>query len=173
MLLFTESITDKTKVSFQVDRTTYHEVPEESDTFNEDQRYDEHGNEYRDDQAYDQNEEFQEDQEKFEGDEQYNDTDEQYQDGDFRERERKVQDQLEFEPEQPKLTPKQRWHRAYNKIVMQMNVSHFYYCDDESRSFDTFLMNTIFFHTAVFFECRLIFILYFLMFSFFPIYYSS
>ncbi|XP_026326093.1 protein unc-13 homolog A isoform X4 [Hyposmocoma kahamanoa] len=116
-----ESVTDKSKVSFQVDRTTYHEVPEESDTFHEDQRYDEHGNEYRDDQAYDQNEEFQEDQEKFEGDEQFNETDEQYQDGEFRERERKVQDQLEFEPEQPKLTPKQRWHRAYNKIVMQMN----------------------------------------------------
>lgn len=116
-----------------MDRTTYHEVPEESDTFNEDQTYDEHGNKYRDDQVYDdQQEEFQEDQEKFEGDEQFNETDE-YQDGEFHERERKVQDELEFEPEQPKLTPKQRWHRAYNKIVMQMNVSHFYYTDDQSR----------------------------------------
>lgn len=28
--------------------------------------------------------------------------------------------------ERPELSPKQRWHWAYNKIIMQLNVSFFF-----------------------------------------------
>lgn len=121
-----ESITDKSKVTFHDERTTYHEVPEEN-TFQESQeRFDDHRDEYRDDEYQDQDEAFREEDEKFEDQEQFNEQDEQYQeDSVFNEEERQPDDQLEFEPSQPKLTPKQRWHRAYNKVVMQLNVSLF------------------------------------------------
>lgn len=48
-----------------------------------------------------------------------------------RERERREEETLK--KEQPKLTPKQRWHRAYNKIVMQLNVSTLLNFNDEFR----------------------------------------
>lgn len=118
-------------MTFQVERPKYHEVPEESETFQEDEPYDEQGTDYQDDQTYDQNETFQE-EEKFEGDEQFNEADEQYQDSVFQEADR-IEEPLDFQPKQPKLTPKQRWHRAYNKIVMQLNVSTFVHFDDQSR----------------------------------------
>lgn len=105
-------------------------MPDEPETFNEHPRYDEQGNEYQDDQTYTQNEKFEEAEET---DEQFNEADEQYQDSVFKEAERREEEQLEFHPEQPKLTPKQRWHRAYNKIVMQLNVSTLFYMTMETE----------------------------------------
>ncbi|KAJ2949653.1 hypothetical protein O0L34_g15578 [Tuta absoluta] len=106
---------DKSKVSFQVDRTTFHEVPEEESYPEEDQPYDDQGPDYVDEQQYDGLQK----QETFDQDEQqFTETDEQYQD-----EKRQAEEAIEFKPEQPKLTPKQRWHRAYNMIVNQLNVS--------------------------------------------------
>ncbi|XP_075979594.1 protein unc-13 homolog A-like isoform X7 [Anticarsia gemmatalis] len=126
-----EPITDKSKVTFQDERTTYHEVPDESDAFNEAEGYDDQVEEYRDDDdtydMQDQEDTFREEREKFDEDqEQFQESDEQYPEEDsvFREsdeQERADEDTVEYQPEQPKLTPKQRWHRAYNKIVMQLN----------------------------------------------------
>ncbi|CAG4965731.1 unnamed protein product [Parnassius apollo] len=124
-----ELINDKSKVTFQDDRTVYHEVPEEFDTFQESRdSFDEPISEYHDDhQSYhDQDDAYREESEKFDDQEQYNETDEQYNEEDTvfqEEEERHKVEQLDFQPEQPKLTPKQRWHRAYNKIVMQLNKS--------------------------------------------------
>lgn len=116
-IILTETTTEKSKVSFQDERTTYHEVPDEN-SFHERQESFDQGVEFPDDEQF-QDEVYRD--EKFEEQEQFPE-DEQYQE-EFPEEERK--EQLEFEPEQPKLTPKQRWHRAYNKIVMQLNVSTF------------------------------------------------
>ncbi|CAH4021623.1 unnamed protein product [Pieris brassicae] len=106
-----ENTSDKSKVTFQDERTTYHEVPDET-AFHERQESFDQGGEFQDDEQF-QDDEYRD--EKFEEQEQ-----EQYQE-EFPEEERK--EELEFEPEQPKLTPKQRWHRAYNKIVMQLNIA--------------------------------------------------
>lgn len=106
-------------MSYKEDRTTtYHEVPEENEEVPE--AYDDA--EYRSDTYQDQN--FRED-EKFEelADEHYNEEEV------FQEEEsNEIQ---KFVPEQPKLTPRQRWHRAYNKIVMQLNVSTLLIIGDE------------------------------------------
>ncbi|XP_069360214.1 protein unc-13 homolog B isoform X6 [Maniola hyperantus] len=104
-----EPITDKSKVKF-------HEVPDEQDRFERQESFDQ-DNDYQDDQ--DQDETFRED-EKFQDQERF---DEQYpEDSVFnQEPNRHDEEQMVFQPEQPKLTPKQRWHRAYNKIVMQLN----------------------------------------------------
>lgn len=128
----TELFTEKSKVTFQDDRTTYHEVPEQTNGFHDTEPYDDNVEEYRDEDTYqDQDDTFREEREKFDEDqEQYQETDEQYQEEDsvFREeQERAEEDHTEYQPEQPKLTPKQRWHRAYNKIVMQLNVSTFFF----------------------------------------------
>lgn len=134
---FTEILTDKTKVTFD-DRTTYHEVPEEPDGFNESEQYDDNVEEYRDDEFPDQDDTFREEREKFDSQEQFQETDEQYQEEDsvFREEEERAEEErLDFQPEQPKLTAKQRWHRAYNKIVMQLNVSTLFDYDDGCRNF--------------------------------------
>ncbi|KAF9812636.1 hypothetical protein SFRURICE_018066 [Spodoptera frugiperda] len=118
----TESLTDKSKVTFQDERTTYHEVPEETDGFQEAEPYDDQVEEYRDDVSYtDKNETFIEERDKFDRPEHFQETDDTYPqstDSGFREK----QERAEEQPEQPKLTPRQRWHRAYNKIVMQLNV---------------------------------------------------
>ncbi|KPJ15782.1 Phorbol ester/diacylglycerol-binding protein unc-13 [Papilio machaon] len=121
-----EAISDKSKVTFQDERTTYHEVPEEFDTFQTSRdSFDDHGSEYQDEEQsfHDRDDAFREEPEKFE-EEQFNEVDEAYNEDDtvFQEdEEREKAEQLDFQPEQPKLTPKQRWHRAYNKIVMQLN----------------------------------------------------
>lgn len=101
----------------------FHEVPEGTPEFQED-TYDEQQDEFRDErEPYQEEEEEFRDDEKFQGDEQFNEGDEQYQEEEvFQEGEEEPQEK-EFKKEQPKLTPKQRWHRAYNKIVMQLNVS--------------------------------------------------
>lgn len=124
-------------MTFQDERTTYHEVPEVSTTFREaresyDDQVDEYQDDtYNDDTYRDQDDNFQgdkyEDQEQFQSDEQYPEEDSVFQE----DQGRTQKEQLEFKPEQPKLTPKQRWHRAYNKIVMQLNVSPFLYNDNE------------------------------------------
>ncbi|KAJ0175208.1 hypothetical protein K1T71_009349 [Dendrolimus kikuchii] len=124
-----ESITEKSKVTFQDERTTYHEVPEVSEPFrNARESFDEQTDEYQDDTYHDdtyrdQDDNFQgdkyEDQEQFQSDEQY-----QEEDSVFQEDQGRIQkEQVDFKPEQPKLTPRQRWHRAYNKIIMQLNLS--------------------------------------------------
>lgn len=107
-------------MTFKEDRTKYHEVPEENEEIPE--AYDDA--EYRSD-TY-QDESFRED-DKFEElmDDQYNEEEV------FQEEERN--EIVEFQPEQPKLTPRQRWHRAYNKIVMQLNVSTLLSIGDEIR----------------------------------------
>lgn len=107
---------DKSKVSFQDKHPTYHEVPED-DGFQRHESFDQDV-EYPDDQE-------QYPQDKFQDQERFDESDEQYpEDSVFNEEEqRHEQEQMDFQPEQPKLTPKQRWHRAYNKIVMQLNVS--------------------------------------------------
>lgn len=47
-----------------------------------------------------------------------------------------VPTQLKERPE-IKMTPRQRWHWAYNKIIMQLNVSIYYtLCDRTSPTFD-------------------------------------
>ncbi|XP_045501417.1 myb-like protein K [Colias croceus] len=107
-----ESI-EKSKVTFQDERTTYHEVPDEN-TFERQESFDEQGTEFQDDEQF-QDEAYRD--EKFEESEQFQEPEEQYQEEFPEER----QDEVVFEPEQPKLTPRQRWHRAYNKIVMQLN----------------------------------------------------
>ncbi|VVD02708.1 unnamed protein product, partial [Leptidea sinapis] len=106
-----ESSSEKTKVTFKEDRTKYHEVPDEN-TFQAQESFDENGSEFHDDQQF-TDDDYRD--EKFEEPEQFDESQEQYQD------EERVEDVMEFEPKQPKLTPKQRWHRAYNKIVMQLN----------------------------------------------------
>ncbi|CAH0399521.1 unnamed protein product [Chilo suppressalis] len=123
-----DSITDKSKVKFQDDRTTYHEVPDQTNGFHESEHYDEHADEYRDErEPFHEQETFHEEDEKFDDQEQFNEADDQYHDEDnvFHDEQRAEEDRIEFQPEQPKLTPKQWWHRAYNKVVMQLNVSNF------------------------------------------------
>ncbi|XP_052742482.1 protein unc-13 homolog B isoform X5 [Bicyclus anynana] len=113
-----ESLADKSKVSFHEERTTYHEVPDEQDRFERQESFDQDA-EYQDDQ--DQDETFRDDQ-KFQDQERFDENDEQYpEDSVFNEEQDRQEEQMDFQPEQPKLTPKQRWHRAYNKIVMQLN----------------------------------------------------
>ena len=93
--------------------------------------------EYRDDTYNDQDDTFRKDREKFDDQEQFQESDEPYQEEDsvFREeQDRPQEDRLEFQPEQPKLTPKQRWHRAYNKIVMKLNVSTLFDYNDGCRN---------------------------------------
>lgn len=122
--MFPESLIDKTKVTFKEDRTTYHEVPETTDTYR-DESFDEPQDDFP---ASDEREDnYTRDQEKYDDQEQFNESEEQYHDeNEFeKEQKRKLERKQEFKEEQPKLTPKQRWHRAYNKIVMQLNVSTF------------------------------------------------
>ncbi|XP_037292469.1 mediator of RNA polymerase II transcription subunit 1.1-like [Manduca sexta] len=114
-----ETITEKSKVTFQDSRTTYHEVPEENDRFQTQESFDEHVDEYQDD-TYREDDTFHEQDEKFDDQDQFQRDDQYQEDSVFQEQERH-DEQAEFQPEQPKLTPKQRWHRAYNKIVMQLN----------------------------------------------------
>ncbi|KAL4711010.1 hypothetical protein ACJJTC_017975, partial [Scirpophaga incertulas] len=125
---------DKSKVTFQNERSTYHEMPEEKNGFHESEHYDEHVDDYQDErEAYhDQHDTFHEDDDKFEDQEHFNETDENYQeDTVFNGGQRAEADRIEFQPEQPKLTPKQLWHRAYNKVVMQLNYA------DSLRSVNT------------------------------------
>ncbi|XP_073960325.1 unc-13 isoform X6 [Choristoneura fumiferana] len=122
-----ELITDKSKVKFQEERTKFHEVPEEQDTFHDRREsFVEQDSEFHEDREsfHDQDEQFSEEQEKFDDQEQFNEADEQYNEDDnvFQDdQDRQEEEPLDFQPEQPKLTPKQRWHRAYNKVVMQLN----------------------------------------------------
>lgn len=118
--LFTDSIADKSKVSFHEERPKFHEMPDEQDRFERQESFDQ-DNDYPDDQ--DQDQPFRD--EKFQDQKRFDEADDQYaEDSVFNEeQDRHDQEQLDFQPEQPKLTPKQRWHRAYNKIVMQLNVS--------------------------------------------------
>lgn len=127
---FSAEVIDKSKVTFQDERTTtkYHEVPEVPSAFQE-EPYDETVDEYQDEREpyHEQDETYQEEDEKFEDQEQFNEGDEEYQQEDsvFNEEQREEEERIEFQPEQPKLTPKQWWHRAYNKVIMQLNVSTF------------------------------------------------
>ncbi|XP_028166567.1 uncharacterized protein LOC114357243 [Ostrinia furnacalis] len=120
-----EEAIDKSKVKFQDDRTTYHEVPEQTNGFHE-EPYDDHPDEYQDEREpyHEQDETYHEEDEKFDDQEQFNEGDEEYQQEDsvFNEEHRDEEERIEFQPEQPKLTPKQWWHRAYNKVVMQLNL---------------------------------------------------
>nr|XP_026493391.1 myb-like protein K [Vanessa tameamea] len=118
-----EQMQDKSKVTFQEEHPTYHEVPED-DGFQRQESFDQDA-EYPEDQEQYPDETFTED--KFTDQERFDEADEQYnEDSVFNEEEQRHEEeqleQMEFQPEQPKLTPKQRWHRAYNKIVMQLNV---------------------------------------------------
>ncbi|CAG9566237.1 unnamed protein product [Danaus chrysippus] len=119
-----EQAMDKSKVTFHEERTTYHEVPDEQDRFERQESFDQ-DTEFPDDQDQYQDETFRDD-EKFVEEERFNEADDQYpEDSVFNEdQERQEDEPLDFQPEQPKLTAKQRWHRAYNKIVM--NVSNIY-----------------------------------------------
>ncbi|OWR48103.1 hypothetical protein KGM_204823 [Danaus plexippus plexippus] len=119
-----EQAMDKSKVTFHEERTTYHEVPDEQDRFERQESFDQ-DTEFPDDQDQYQDETFRDD-EKFVEEERFNEADDQYpEDSVFNEdQERQEDEPLDFQPEQPKLTAKQRWHRAYNKIVM--NVSNLY-----------------------------------------------
>lgn len=121
---------DKSKVTFQEERTTYHEVPEEGDRFERQESFDQDV-EYPDDQEQYPDDTFREG-DKFTDQERFDESDEQYpEDGVFNEeQERHEEEPMNFHPEQPKLTPKQRWHRAYNKIIMQLNVSHYSFIDE-------------------------------------------
>lgn len=124
--MFTEQAMDKSKVTFQEERPTYHEVPEEGDRFERQESFDQDVG-YPDDQEPYQDDAFRED-DKFTDQERFDESEEQYpEDSVFNEEQERQQEieQMNFHPEQPKLTPKQRWHRAYNKIVMQLNVSNF------------------------------------------------
>lgn len=121
-------------------------MPEETDGFHEAETYDDQVEEYRDDDTYqDQDDTFREEREKFDEDqEQFQETDEQYQEDDsvFREEQERAEEEVvDYQPEQPKLTPKQRWHRAYNKIVMQLNVSNLSIYDDLCRMITTDYVN--------------------------------
>ncbi|XP_028037254.1 putative uncharacterized protein DDB_G0291608 [Bombyx mandarina] len=116
-----EQPTEKSKVTFQDERTTYHEVAEDTSSFRGRQEsFDDQGDDYQDEDAYHEDE-FQDEHEKFDDQDQFR-RDGQYneEDGVFQEPERRDE-----KAEQPKFTARQRWHRAYNKIVMQLNVSHF------------------------------------------------
>ncbi|XP_041981015.1 uncharacterized protein LOC121734469 [Aricia agestis] len=110
---------DKSKVGFKEERQKYHEVPEEQDRLEPRESFDEPATEYQDEE---QDERFEDDKFDQEG---FNEADEQYQDDSVfnEEQGRADEEPLDFQPEQPKLTPKQRWHRAYNKIVMQLNYT--------------------------------------------------
>ncbi|XP_063383199.1 protein unc-13 homolog B isoform X7 [Cydia fagiglandana] len=116
-----ELIADKAKVKFQEERPTFHEVPEEPEQFERRESY--ANREEEDRESFHEDEPFSEEQEKFDDQEQFNEGDEQYNEDEVFQDDQDTheEEQLEFQPEQPKLTPKQRWHRAYNKIVMQLN----------------------------------------------------
>lgn len=147
LYFLTESITDKSKVTFQDERTKYHEVPEDGDRLERQESFDDHVSDYPDEQEepYNEQDERFQDEEKFEDQEAFNEADDQYQDEVFNEeQERQEEEPLDFQPEQPKLTPKQRWHRAYNKIVMQLNVSTFSFFDIKIRLYFKNLIKMIF-----------------------------
>ncbi|GBP55131.1 hypothetical protein EVAR_38011_1 [Eumeta japonica] len=109
------------------ERTTYDEVPDERKRFDDIQEsFDEQQDNYQDDVStyHQEDDRFHED-EKFEQ-EQFEKQEERYREEDavFEEsQDRRKEEHVTFQEGQPKLTPKQRWHRAYNKIVMQLNKS--------------------------------------------------
>lgn len=158
ILKFTESLIDKSKVKFQDERTTYHEVPEDTNEFQE-EPYDDQGDEYQDEREpyHEQDETYHEEDEKFEDQEQFTEGEEEYpqEDNVFNEEQRAEEQRIEFQPEQPKLTPKQWWHRAYNKVVMQLNVSTFSITMAES---DTLFFKSYFSkdETDIYFPFRLV-----------------
>lgn len=146
-----------------------------TDGFHEAERlYDDNVEEYRDHHDTYQDDTFREDREKFDDQEPFQETDEPYheEDGVFHEEQgRPEEDRLEFQPEQPKLTPKQRWHRAYNKIVMKLNVSTLFNYNDGCRNRNLCKLIIVFIHRFVSdliysFYVAFYFILCFVLFNF-------